>query len=111
MSASLFALQTPAQVVKGLGGRVRAHRLAQGLRQEDLSRQSGVALATLKKLEQTGRGSIVHYVLLLRALGLADGLVTLLPEPGPSPMALLEEARRARAPQRQRARRRAAGEA
>lgn len=105
MNASLLSLHSPSQIVGRLGARVRAHRLAQGLRQEDLAQKSGVALATLKKLEQTGRGNIQHYVLLLRALGLVEGFSTLLPEPSPSPLALLEESRRGRAPARQRGRR------
>ena len=107
METALINLQSPSQIVGRLGARVRAHRLAQGLRQEDLAQRSGVALATLKKLEQTGRGSIQHYVLLLRALGLVEGFSALLPEPAPSPLMLLEESRRGRAPARQRGRRRA----
>lgn len=102
---SLIDFQSPAQVVKGLGARVRAHRMAQSLRQEDLAELSGVALSTLRKLERTGQGSIQHYVLLLRALGLAGRLVDLLPEISPSPMALLARSPRGAGGERKRIRR------
>ena len=51
---------------------LRAQRLDQGLTQVGLADRSGVALATLRKFEQTGAISLTSFLKLLMALGRID---------------------------------------
>ena len=63
-----------------LGGLIRDTRRAQGLRLVDLSRLSGVALATLSDLENSTRDTrLSSYQRVFDALGIDSAAVTALP--------------------------------
>ncbi|MGA0613963.1 helix-turn-helix domain-containing protein [Paracoccus sp. KR1-242] len=63
-----------------LGGLIRDTRRAQGLRLVDLSRLSGVALATLSDLENATRDTrLSSYQRVFDALGIDSAAITALP--------------------------------
>lgn len=69
-----FALATHEEILRELGGRLRAQRLVQGLRQVDLASMAGVSVGTLKALESSGTSSLQAWVRVLAALGLQQDL-------------------------------------
>jgi len=75
-----FKLSPPAEIATELGKRVRARRLDQKLTQQGLSERSGVALATLRNFERTGKVSLLSFVRLATALGDEKALEGLLLE-------------------------------
>ena len=87
-----------------LGDRLTELRLHLNLAQTEAASRAGVSRDAVQRAE-TGRGTVDTLLRLLTAYGIADQLELLLPEPQISPTQLLAAQR---APQRQRARRRAA---
>lgn len=69
-----FGFSTWDEICQELGGRLRAHRLAQLLTQDELAARSGVSLGTVKNLEARGKSSLESVVRIALALGLADQL-------------------------------------
>ncbi len=65
------------EVLRTLGQRVRAQRLAQGLPQRELSQMAGLSLGALRKLESDGQCSLETLVRAVQALGLMDELENL----------------------------------
>lgn len=61
-------------ILKALGERVRAQRLAQGLPQRELAQMAGLSLGALRKLEASGQSSLETLVRTVQALGLVDEL-------------------------------------
>jgi transcriptional regulator with XRE-family HTH domain len=98
----MYKQATDMEVLKRLGSRLRAARLAAEVTQDDLAREAGVGLATLQRMEDGQGTSLKNLIRVLRALGLADRLEELVPEIRPGPIAQLN----AREATRQRARRR-----
>ncbi|MBS2007243.1 MAG: helix-turn-helix domain-containing protein [Cyanobacteria bacterium SZAS TMP-1] len=74
-------------VLDQLGARLLRQRLNQNLSQEDLAREAGVGVNTIYRLEQGESVQLTNLVRILRALGLIDGLDSLIPELPPSPVA------------------------
>jgi transcriptional regulator with XRE-family HTH domain len=95
---SLRSLTTP-EILLELGQRVRRTRLLENLSQAALAEEAGLGERTLRKLEQGDGVQLSTLIDLLRALHKLDALDSFLPDPGVSPMELLERAGR----QRQRA--------
>jgi transcriptional regulator with XRE-family HTH domain len=87
-----------------LGHRLRAHRIQQELTVEELAAQAGVTPLTVLKAERGSNVTLRTLLRILRALGMIDQVEAWIPEPPPSPLALLE-AKRARPRQRVRKRR------
>jgi len=89
-----------------IGLRVARRRIELGLTQADLAEQAGIGKRTLERLEAGESVQLTNFLQVLRVLRLLDGLESLLPEPGPRPMALLKgrgkQRRRASAQQRKR---------
>ncbi len=50
-------LLSPAELCEAVGRRAKERRLALGLRQTDVAAQAGIALMTLKRFENGGKGS------------------------------------------------------
>jgi transcriptional regulator with XRE-family HTH domain len=99
-------LATPSERCRTLGDRLRMHRLAQALSQQELALRSGVSQGALKKLEKDGQSNLLTVVRVVQALGLADelGHVFLLGSPASiADMERAEKAQRRRAPPRRRA--------
>lgn len=88
---------TDDAVLRELGERLAAARLARNLTQAALADQAGLSKRSVERLEAGAAGTqLSALVRLCRALGLADRLDLLAPEPAVSPMALLKLQGRAR---------------
>jgi transcriptional regulator with XRE-family HTH domain len=87
---------TDEAVLKEIGQRLERQRIDAGLTQAKLAAQSGVAKRTLERIEAGRSAEFVTLLRLLRTLGLVDGVETLIPEPSPSPIALLKSQGRQR---------------
>lgn len=100
--SSLGFLQ-PLALLRGLGGRLREHRLARGWTQEELAERAGVAVSTLKLLEAKGQGSLQRLARVASALGIAGEMNGWFAQP--AAMESIEAAKqttRQRAPRRKR---------
>ena len=73
-----FDAQSPEQIAAQLADRVRARRLERTWSREELGKRSGVAPATLRKFEDTGRISLDRLLRLLAALDALDQVERLL---------------------------------
>lgn len=99
-------LATPAEILRALGARLRAQRLAQALPQHELAQMAGLSLGALRKIEQDGQSSLDTLIRVVLALGLTDELAELFVLKRQS-IAQMEQAeaahQRQRAPRRKRA--------
>jgi transcriptional regulator with XRE-family HTH domain len=78
-------------VLKELGARLARVRLDQNLTQADLAAQAGVSKRTVERLEAGAVGTqLSGFIRICRALGLMGRFDVLVPEPLPSPIALLK---------------------
>ena len=77
----MVSIITPAKAKTMLATNMRERRLAMGLTQAGLSKRSGVALATLRKFEQTGTMSIDSLFKLMLVVG---GLEEIVKASGPT---------------------------
>ncbi len=86
----ITAQLTDDAVLKELGARVARLRLDRNLTQADLAYMAGVGKRTIERLE-AGQvaAQLSGFVRVCRALGILDRFEAFLPEPAPSPMALL----------------------
>jgi transcriptional regulator with XRE-family HTH domain len=69
-----FELATAEEIGAELGSRLRQHRLAQNLTQEELAARAGVSRGTVRNLEVKGQASVESLLRIVSALGLAGGL-------------------------------------
>lgn len=91
-------------IMAELGERLAQLRVSRGLTQAELAAAAGVAKRTVERVESGESIQLLTLVRLCRVLGLMDGLDQLVPEQGPSPMALLKDKARSKPPQRVRSR-------
>lgn len=101
---------TDEAILRELGGRLAAARLARNLTQAALADEAGVSKRTVERLESGEVAArLSGLVRVCRVLGLIDRLDALVPTPGPGPVEQLELAgrRRKRATGRRRKRGRA----
>jgi len=79
-----------------LGHRIARLRLERNLSQAQLAEQAGISKRTLERLEAGAAATQLSLFLrVLRQLDLLERLELLLPEPQPSPLALLEQQQQA----------------
>lgn len=71
----MMSLVTPAKAKTLLAANMRERRLDMGLTQTGLSKRSGVALATLRKFEQTGSLSLDSLFKLMLVVGGLEEIV------------------------------------
>ncbi|MCI1121069.1 helix-turn-helix domain-containing protein [Stenotrophomonas maltophilia] len=84
-----MTFHSPSELVELLGSRIRDRRLAANISQTRLADKAGVSRRALIELE-AGRGStLLTLAAVLKALGLQDELIQLVPVPSVSPMAML----------------------
>ena len=84
-------LMSDEALLKELGQRVARHRLERNLSQAQLAEQAGISKRTLERLESGAAATQLSLFLrVLRQLDLLERLELLIPEPQPSPLALLE---------------------
>lgn len=86
-------LGTDPELQTTLGHRLRSHRIQQELTVEELAAQAGVTPLTVLKAERGSNVTLRTLFRILRALGMIDQVESWIPEPPPSPLALLEEKR------------------
>lgn len=88
---------TDDAVLRELGSRLEGARLAANFTQAELAARAGVSKRTVERLEAGAVAAQLSALLrVCRALGLLERLDSLVPERGPSPVALLKLKRRAR---------------
>ncbi len=92
----IVAIQTDETIRAEIGSRIESARLNANLTQTELAATAGVSRATVERVESGDSVQLTSLIRLLRALGAVDGMNLLLPEPGPSPMALLRAESRKR---------------
>ena len=83
MSQFNFGL-TPYEAALAIGASLKRHRVAQNITQMELAMRSGVSSATLKRIENAGKGSLEDVMLLAWALGLEAAFTGFIPDPMPS---------------------------
>lgn len=98
----MLSLHRPTDFLQALATYLKTTRLSLNVTRETLSRQSGVGVATLARLESTGVCSTENLAKVLVALGSVDILMEALTPPAPASIAELRAA--AQAPARKRAR-------
>lgn len=76
-------------ILKTLGTRLKACRIARGMKQQELAAESGVGVSTIAKIENGQSVAFSLLVSILRTLGLLENLDLLVPEQKPSPLELL----------------------
>jgi transcriptional regulator with XRE-family HTH domain len=92
---------TDTAVLDEIGDRLSRCRVSANLTQAELARQAGVGRSTVERLEAGHSTQLANFIRIVRVLKLLDPLIQALPEPGVSPIDLLE----AQSGQRKRARR------
>jgi len=93
------SMLTDSAVLTELGSRLSRRRLDRNMSQLQLADEAGVGRSALQSIERGEPVAVTSFIRVLRALGLADALNRLVPEPTASPMELL----RLQGRQRQRA--------
>ena len=76
-------------ILKRLGTRLKAYRIASGMKQQELAAESGVGVSTIAKIEKGQSVALSLFVSVMRTLGLLENLDLLIPEQKPSTMELL----------------------
>lgn len=69
-----FELAAPDEIAREFGSRLRAHRLAQNLKQSELAARAGVPERTLRNFERSGRASFELFLRVAIALGLIESM-------------------------------------
>ena len=77
-------------ILKRLGARLKAYRIAMGIKQQELAVESGVGVSTIAKIENGQSVALSLLVSVMRTLGLLENLDLLVPEQKPSPLELLK---------------------
>lgn len=99
-----FTIATPREIARTLAERVRSRRLEREWTQDELARRAGIALATYRHFERTGRISLERLLKLATALHAEEGFERLFEAPAARSLAEIEK--RAERSRRQRGRRR-----
>jgi transcriptional regulator with XRE-family HTH domain len=76
-----FSIATSEQIAAFLCDRLEKVRLALNITQAQLAKESGVAVGTIRRLEQGKDVSLDTFIRVLMALDLQQNLKTLLPDP------------------------------
>jgi len=82
-------LQTNESLMADLGKRIEQLRIRKNLTQAELAKEAGVGKRTLERIESGHSAQLTTFISILRALGLVDQLMELIPDQTNSPMALL----------------------
>jgi len=97
-----MALATDPEILAQLGRRLERLRLDAGITQADLADTAGVSKRTVERLEAGASVQLTNLVRVLRALGVLERFTSMIPEPRPRPLEIVERdgQRRRRAPRR-----------
>ncbi|MEA3392088.1 MAG: helix-turn-helix transcriptional regulator [Candidatus Marinimicrobia bacterium] len=95
-----FSLATSSQIEATLCKQIEQIRLSRNITQEQLSKDAGVSLRTVTRLEKGEGVSMDTFIRIMIALGIQHNLETLLPDPSIRPVERIkrnsEERKRAR---------------
>jgi transcriptional regulator with XRE-family HTH domain len=80
--------QTEKAILTELGARLRTTRLNENITQDELARRSGVGKSAVRAAEKGGNLTLANLLRILRALQKLEQIDLLLPETGPSPLAM-----------------------
>ncbi|KQM79980.1 DNA-binding protein [Xylophilus sp. Leaf220] len=69
-----FILSTADEVLQTVGDRLRVHRLAQAMSQQELASTAGLSQGAVRQLERNGQSSLDTLVRVVQALGLVGEL-------------------------------------
>ncbi len=83
-------LLSDGAILKQIGEKLKAIRLKQNITQQSLAVSSGVPLSTLRRIENTGSGSVESLLRLMRELGMLEMLHSLTEQEQLSPQAYYE---------------------
>lgn len=98
-------LETPAELLRDLAGRIKARRVALGWPQREAAQRAGVAYRTWRRLETEGRASLEDMVKAAVALRCEDAVGALFPLPAATSLdALLAQQTASASPRRARMR-------
>jgi transcriptional regulator with XRE-family HTH domain len=81
-----YTLTSPADIEADLGRRLEEIRLGKNINQTQLAEEAGVSRRTITRLENGEGVSLDTLIRVVQALGLADRLATLLPDPSVRPI-------------------------
>ncbi len=100
-----FNIASSDVLIKALFERIEEIRLSRNISQAALAREAGVSRSTITRLAQGQGISVDSFVRVMQALGLADHLAALLPNPNVRPVERirLEGAERRRASSKRKA--------
>ena len=76
-------------ILAELGRRMARRRLTLSLTQAQVAREAGVSKRTVERIESGASAQMLSFIRVLRVLDLLPGLEEMIPDAGPSPMALL----------------------
>lgn len=97
-----FQLATSEEIIRELGQRLRAQRMARLMTQEELASRAGVAVGSVKKLEAGQNTTLSTFVRVVMALSLTHDIAGILQLKSTTSIADMERAEMSR---RKRARR------
>ena len=83
-----FNVMSDGQVEAELGRRLKRRRVELGWNQSELAEKAGLGRRTITAVENGSGCATGTLIALLRALGALSELAGILPDPGPSPIAL-----------------------
>lgn len=92
---SLYGM-TDQAILQELGRRLRRRRLDRNLTQDEVATRAGINRTTVGELERGSSGTLLTLLQVLRAVDALDGIETLLPDTGPSPLELARRQGRVR---------------
>ena len=81
---------TDAAVLSDVGRRLSHARLQANLTQAELAKRAGVGRSTVERLEAGNSTQLANFIRILRVLELLEPVMRAVPEPGLSPMELLD---------------------
>ena len=85
-----FSVSSSTAIASELCKRLDAIRLSKNISQTALARQAGVSRSTMTRIADGKSISLDSFVRVLKALGLADQLAVLLPDPTVRPVELVK---------------------
>lgn len=86
---SNYQLLTDEAVMKELGEKIKQTRLKLNMTQTEMAKECGIAKRTLERFEHGASVQLTNFIRILRIIGQIEPLLTMIPEPTESPMAML----------------------
>ena len=86
----IYGMENNTVLLKEIGLRIKAKRIAMNMTQADLALESGASLRTIAMVESGSNISLNHLISILRALRIAANLDLLIPETKTNPLEILD---------------------